>query len=165
MAKIVRAYKEELPTLTLLGKLYGNENRNDEGTFSSCWREWFANGWFASLESCGTPLDKGAYVGAMRLNNGVFEYRIGVLLTAVETVPEGFTVEKLPAASYGVTWIKGKDDAELYSMHKESMSALSNEGFCPAKDAWYIERYSCPRFTVPDENGEVILDYLVTLEK
>ncbi len=33
-----------------------------------------------------------------------------------------------------------------------------------SEDAWYIERYNCPRLTTPDENQEVILDYILSLE-
>ncbi len=163
MAKIVKTYKEKLPALTLLGRCYGNENRNSMGTFSTKWEEWFANDWFDTVSKCGEPYLAKDYVGAMRLNKGVFEYHIGVLMKTVESIPEGFSAVKLPAADYGVTWIKGKDDAELYSMHKESMAAFEKAGLTVANDAWYIERYVCPRFTKPDENGEVILDYLVTL--
>ncbi len=39
---------------------------------------------------------------------------------------------------------------------------LREEGFEGVLDAdgacWFFERYGCPRFTVPDEKGNVILD-------
>ena len=28
---------------------------------------------------------------------------------------------------------------------------------------WCFERYNCPRYTTPDENGNVILDYAVSI--
>lgn len=50
---------------------------------------------------------------------------------------------------------------------------MSAEALCQAeldrrgwvrKDAgWHFERYNCPRFTTPDAQGNVILDYGVPL--
>lgn len=33
-----------------------------------------------------------------------------------------------------------------------------------AVDDWCFERYSCPRFTTPDAEGSVILDYGISVE-
>jgi hypothetical protein len=30
---------------------------------------------------------------------------------------------------------------------------------------WCFERYNCPRYTMPDNNGNVILDYGISIEK
>ena len=32
------------------------------------------------------------------------------------------------------------------------------------EDDWCFERYNCPRFTTPDEKGNVILDYGISIE-
>ncbi|MBE6551537.1 MAG: hypothetical protein E7665_05310 [Ruminococcaceae bacterium] len=32
------------------------------------------------------------------------------------------------------------------------------------EDHWCFERYQCPRFTSPDENGNVILDYGISIK-
>ena len=32
------------------------------------------------------------------------------------------------------------------------------------KDGWRLERYNCPRFTAPDEQGRVVLDWAVDVE-
>ena len=29
---------------------------------------------------------------------------------------------------------------------------------------WWLERYNCPRFTAPDEQGRVVLDWAVDVE-
>ena len=31
-------------------------------------------------------------------------------------------------------------------------------------DGWRLERYNCPRFTAPDEQGRVVLDWAVDVE-
>ena len=32
------------------------------------------------------------------------------------------------------------------------------------EDDWCFERYNCPRFTTPDEKGNVILDYALSVK-
>ena len=32
------------------------------------------------------------------------------------------------------------------------------------QDGWRLERYNCPRFTAPDEQGCVVLDWAVDVE-
>ena len=39
-------------------------------------------------------------------------------------------------------------------MKKQGMEIISDE----AGAYWFFERYTCPRFTTPDEDGNVILD-------
>ena len=41
---------------------------------------------------------------------------------------------------------------------------LTTEGFKPSP-LCYFERYACPRFTTPDENGNIILDICFYLEQ
>ena len=162
MAKIINVLKEEMPALTLVCKVYHDNDRGGNGTFSAKWGEWFEKGYFDQIEKCGTPYD-GSYVGAMRMNGKEFEYCIGILMQGAYKLPDGFDGVEIAACSMGVVWVKGKDDATLYSMHEKSLEALAKNGMTPAENAWYIERYACPRFTAPDENGEVILDYMVTV--
>lgn len=157
MAKIVKVYKEEMPELLLIGKCYHGSDRDEHGTFAQKWEEWFSNGWFDEPKEPASD----AYVGAMRMNEGVFEYWIGVMCKPSAAVPNGFCSVSLPKCSASVAYIKGKDDPELYSMHEECLKAFKNAGYDIPEDTWYIERYACPRFTEPDENGEVILDYIV----
>lgn len=163
MPEIIRVYRESAPALTLVGKVYYASDRGENGTYSHCWEAFFANGWFDTLSDCGKPNAESGYVGAMRMNGKAFEYWIGIPMQSVSAVPEGFATVALPAGDYAVAWIKGQDDARLYAMHEACMRAFKQDGMQPAPDAWYIERYACPRFTQPDENGEVILDYMVSL--
>ncbi len=164
MASIIKVYKETAPALMLVGKAYYEEDRDAYGTYSGKWKEWFAKGWFSSLGAQGRPCFGGGYVGAMRMNEGVFEYWIGMLMEENTAIPAGFSGVAVSGGAYATAWIQGKDEPALYEMHDACMAAFTQKGWKIAKDAWYIERYSCPRFTQPDENGEVILDYVVSLE-
>ena len=54
----------------------------------------------------------------------------------------------------------------LYSRQKreaclERIAALGLR----VRDGWRLERYNCPRFTTPDEQGRVVLDWVVKVEE
>jgi hypothetical protein len=38
------------------------------------------------------------------------------------------------------------------------MAAFTEQGWNYSEKGWFFERYNSPRFTVPDEKGNVILD-------
>jgi hypothetical protein len=50
---------------------------------------------------------------------------------------------------------------ETHDMCLEELKAL---GYKRKEDDWCFERYNCPRFTTPDEKGNVILDYGISIE-
>lgn len=163
MAKIVKVYQEHAPVRFLAGKCYHAGDRDAHGLFSARWEDWFQDNCPALLEAQ-IPAAKGcSLVGAMRMHEGVFEYWIGVLLDTAADVPAPFSGVAVAEGDYAVAWIQGRDDGALYGMHDACMQAFRERGWTPADGAWYIERYACPRFTSPDANGEVILDYLVQL--
>ena len=49
--------------------------------------------------------------------------------------------------------------------HNMCLNELSLRGYKRREDSWCLERYNCPRFTTPDENGDIILDYAIAIEK
>ena len=163
MASIIKLYREKLPACVLIGKTYHDGDQNQTGNFSGQWEEWFRNGWFKTLEQTGKTVSD-AYFGAMRMNGGVFEYWIGMLLDPAAEVPEGFSAERIPGGMFGTAWIKGTNGPELYGACEECEAAFAREGWQVPDNAWHFERYVCPRFTTPDENGEIILDYLASLK-
>ena len=87
-----------------------------------------------------------------------FEYWVGMFTPAGTPVPEGFGYVDFDESDLGVAWIKGKDD--LFSHEEECFQEMKKNGitFSERKDWWFFERYVCPRYTTPDENGEMILD-------
>ncbi len=138
MAEITKVFKEEVPAMRFIGKRY-----HDYGG----WGEWFANGWFDTIENSMGGTDQilavwengGAYVGLERRKNGeLLEYWIGMFTPGNTEVPEGFEQIDLSKSSLGTCWIYGRDD---------DGAVMS------------FENCLCPRFTTPDEKGNVILDY------
>ena len=162
MPEIIRTFREKVPKMRFICKKYPD--------FGPWWGEWFAGGWFDIIENAMGGPDKiralwengGAYVGLERHAEGrPFEYRIGMFAPAGSEVPKGFEYKDFPAGHLGTCWIYGKED----EVHDTSgfFPALEKAGIRPQKDEegviWTFENCLCPRFTTPDEKGNVILDY------
>ena len=90
MAEIMKVFREEVPAMRFIGKKYHDY---------SGWGEWFANGWFETIENSMGGTDRilgiwengGAYVGLeCRKNGDLQEYWIGMFAPENTAVPEGF---------------------------------------------------------------------------
>lgn len=162
MAEITKVFKEEVPAMRFIGKKYPDY---------SGWGEWFVNGWFDTVENAMGGTDKilavwkngGAYVGLERRKNGqLLEYWIGMFAPENTEVPEGFDHIDFPKSNLGTCWIYGKED-ETHAAVCHCWKALQDAGIetCPDSGGAEIsfENCLCPRFTTPDEKGNVILDY------
>ena len=162
--EVMKVFKEMMPDVKLIGKRYTNADRGPDGTFSRYWEQCFTEGWTDTLRAACAGLEdvSNAYVGAMRmLREDEFEYWIGAFFAPDDPVPEGFESVDIPAGEIGVCWLYGSDkNGELYGMEASRlcMVAMDEEGWDPPETGWFFERYTHPRFTVPDEHGMVILD-------
>lgn len=163
--QIKNVYKESIPHVKLIGKRLTNYDRDGTGTFAHYWQQGFREGWFDILKECkGLPGVGDDYLGAMRMNGGSgsgFEYWIGMFRAPDAQAPAGFESVEIPAGEVGVCWLYGSDKTgQLYGMEASdlSMAALKEQGWNYAETGWFFERYNCPRFTVPDEKGNVVLD-------
>lgn len=170
MAEIIKTYKEKLPATTFIGKCYTDADR-ENGSFGAKWGEWFGNGWFETLEALPMPEGgDGSYLGLMTGGGGQdFHYWIGVFCEKGTKAPDGYQTVEFDEGEAAVCWIKGREDTgELFGMHDACMAKWHEQGWegsarsCGEPVEWVaIERYNCPRYTEPDEQGEVILDYLM----
>lgn len=159
MTEFIKSYRQHLPALRFIGKKYG-----DGDNIGQCWGDWHCNGWFDIVERAGVAdcEDSDAYLGLMRRKAGEpVTYWIGMFCKADAEVPEGFESIDLPTSDLGVVWVcgqehevYGKEDVCAQICREAGMQVLTDEqGAC-----WSVERYGCPRFTTPDEQGRVILD-------
>ena len=66
----------------------------------------------------------------------------------------------------GVYLYDKEGSGDFYSMetHEMCLEELKSLGLKRKEDDWCFERYNCPRFTTPDEAGNVILDYGISIE-
>lgn len=170
--EIIKVYKEHLPSLRFIGKKYTNADRANGG-FGHKWGEWFQNGWFGELEKIGELKNiENGYLGFMRFNcesgEDTFEYWVGMFFAANTSVPDGYDFIDMNESDVGICFIKGREDDGLYGMHDACIAEykkndMGNFMIDNGNRLYFFERYNCPRFTGPDENGNVILDYGVYL--
>ena len=156
--KVLEIKKESCPACRLIGKKYeGNAN----------WGEWWENNWFEILEqNQRLPFNGDAYIGAVRIADGMPQRWIGMFFPANTEVPEGFEYVDIEALNYAVCYLYDKEGSgDFYTMetHNMCLEKIKECGFQRKEDDWCFERYNCPRFTTPDEKGNVILDYGIAL--
>ncbi len=162
MVTILKTQRESYPQVKLIGKRYSDADRDKFGTFGEKWGEWFQKDWFSPLRS-GRGLEgiSDNYVGAMRYTQTGVEYWIGVLMAPEDLAPAGYDEVEIPAGDLGVCFLYGKDGSpDLFGMEafEACMAAIKAQGWETAPQGWFLERYNCPRYTTPDEKGNVILD-------
>lgn len=148
-AKVTHTERISLPAMTLIGKTGAN------------WGQWWESGWFDVLENLAVkPLDPD-YLGVTAA-----EYWIGMLFPAGTAAPEGFQALHIPAGDYALHYLYGKEDApDMYGSAALRLcaQAMEAQGMTQAPGA-VMERYNCSRFTTPDAEGNVIIDYLVPVQ-
>lgn len=160
---VKRIYRESFPAVRLIGRRYSGEEN-----FRVLREEWYRGGLFAPLEAL--PQLKGhdsGLIGAKRIaENGGLEYWIGLFLPAGTQVPEGYDFVDIEAMDYAVFWLHGDDQSgELFGLetHNRCLEQFPANHFVRREDDWCFERYNCPRFTEPDAEGRVILDYGISI--
>ena len=163
MRELIKAYKQNVPAFRFIGKKYGDSANG----FGDMWRKWFENDWFRIIEQQYDGKikdiyeDGDAYIGLIG-GNGTpekpLEYWIGIFIPENTSVPEGFGYIDFPKSTFGICWVYGKEN-ELYGNYGQCVDKLADAGFVFDADfPWCFERYACPRFTTPDEKGNIILD-------
>lgn len=108
-----------------------------------------------------------AYIGGVHIANGMPEYWIGMFFPVNTEVPEGFEYVDIEPLDYAVCYLYDKENSsEFYAMdtHNMCLEELKAHDLKRKEDDWCFERYNCPRFTTPDEKGNVILDYAISIE-
>ncbi len=161
MAQIIKVFRDPVPAMRFIGKRYAEFGH---------WGEWFQNGWFDQLEAAMGGVDAichiwengGGYVGIERREAGEpFEYRIGMFTPAGTAVPEGFEAWDYEAGAFGTCWIYGREN-EVHDT-RSCRAAIEAAGMELLTDGTggllSFENCLCPRYTAPDDKGNVILDY------
>lgn len=163
--KILETRLEAYPNVKLTGKRYTDADRDGFGSFAAKWSEWFQNDWFSQLSGGGIEKISDDYVGVERCGPDGYEYWIGVLMAPSDPVPTGFEAVEILAGDVAVAFVYGREGPDIYGWepYQACLAAWADRGWFPEKTAWSMERYNCPRFTQPDDQGNVILDYCVWL--
>jgi len=165
MAEIIKTYRQNVPAMRFIGKIYTNADRAD-GDFGAKWSEWSDNCWFELIDKqiCGSLKDVyedgDCCIGLMFAEgegdyDAIFRYCIGKFTPAETPVPQGFEHIDFPAGELGVCWLKGSED-EIFC--KEGMCCDKLAATYEIDDNLCFERYNDDRIHKPDEEGNVIID-------
>lgn len=155
--KILNVKRETWPAVRLIGKKYSG---------GADWGEWWTNGWFDVLENTPglLPCNGDGYTEAVHIVDGQPEYWVGMFFEVGADVPSPFTWVDIPALDYALCDLYG-NSGELFTMeaHNQCLEAIKAQGLRRKEDDWCLKRCSCPNFTTPDEQGNVILDYFISI--
>ncbi|MDE6837470.1 MAG: GyrI-like domain-containing protein [Acutalibacter sp.] len=158
---ITNITRENCPAARLIGKRYAVGAAN--------WGEFWGNGWFDQLEKLPGLLDinDNGYTEAIRVVDGKPEHWLGMYFSQDTAVLEGFDCVEIPPMEYAVCYLYGDpENGELFNAaaHEQCLTALKEQGLQPKEDGWRFQRCNCPRFTTPDEQGNVTLDYGIAIQ-
>ncbi len=168
MAKIIKCEVCELPEIYVIGKqiTVNVPNSPEKNPIPKFWEECFSDGTFENLMDHKEYLFNDAYVGWMSdysEENGIFTYICGMLMRSDRMIQsDGYVSRKIDPVTVGIGWIQGRSTPDVcYAAYSLMEKALDESGYSCENPAWCMELYNCPRFTQPDANGDIILDYCV----
>lgn len=171
MAKLIRLEPVELPGLLAVGRVLRAPMEAlmaGENPIPAFWEQCFGDGTFTALEASADGLWDPSYIGLMadfRGKEGMFSYLCGMLFREGADLPEGFEALPIPAGRATLGWVRGQDAGDVCgAAHALTVQGLQAAGQSCERMAWTMELYNCPRFTTPDEEGRVTLDYYIPLD-
>ena len=164
-ADIIKVYIQTIPATRFIGKNFGSEQHPD-------WGYAWGNDVFGKAEKAVNDQakirtqfeDADVYCGLYYRNSetGAYDGWCGLFLPPDTEVPDGLDHIDFPEQNLGVCWIYGKQN-ELYNLVSQCPDKLISSGMEIISDAkgyiGHFERDQCPRFTTPDEKGNIIVDY------
>ncbi|OGO92477.1 MAG: hypothetical protein A2Y17_11015 [Clostridiales bacterium GWF2_38_85] len=164
-AGIIKVYKQKVPAMRFIGKNYGSGQHPN-------WGDAWSFDVFGKIEKAMGGEDKshvlyedaGAYCGLYYRNaeTGGYDGWVGMFTPPDTEVPEGLSYIDFPEQSFGICWIYGKQ-SEVYNLVSQCPSKIKSAGMEIQSDGngyiGFFERDQCPRFTTPDEKGNIIIDY------
>ncbi len=168
MTELIKSFRESIPALRFIGKQYEGFGH---------WGDFWQNGWFETIEAAMGGTDRilaiwengGGYIGVERRIEGrLVAYYIGMLTPSDTPVPDGFVAIDFADVDLGTCWLYGREK-DVHRSTGLCAPQLAAEGMIPWQDGeggvWSFENCLCPRYTTPDEQGNVILDYCYFIRK
>lgn len=161
-AQRMKTYTGKCSASKFIGKHYREKDKRS-GTYGWLWDEWFDKDMFAPIESLTDASiieDSNSHLGMNRyLEDGGYEYWIGMIVPENAPVPEGYDSFLIPACDTVTNWIYGKEPVVyFYNCIREMKAQGLYWNPLATGDKLMAERYVLPRFSDPDEFGNIILD-------
>ncbi len=169
MSKLIQLEIRELGAWCVAGKEIRVE-MGGENPIPAFWDACFADGTFSTLEAQKDWVLCPDYVGFMtdwQESSNTFTYVCGMMMKPGCPVPGGgFVSRPVAASSAAVGWIQGADTQDVcMQAHEYTNKALEEKGYTCEGFSWSMELYNCPRFTTPDAQGQITLDYYIPCRK
>ncbi len=169
MAKLIKLETIDFPKVYVVGKEIKVKMEDVMGAnnpIGAFWGKCMSDGTFEELSKL--KVYSNDYVGFMTdwdMGTDYFVYSVGMLFNESTTPSSEYTVREIAPAKVAVSWVQGKDTADVCSnAHTITEEALREKGLAMSSVGWCMEVYNNPRYTTPDENGTIILDYYVPVE-
>ncbi len=165
MAKLYQLEIKELGPWCIVGKAIQSQI-DSENPVPAFWDVCFGDGTFAKLESMKDWVLCPDYVGFMtdwQGGDGKFTYIVGMMMKHGCPLPdESFVSRTVNPSTAAVGFIQGISTQDVcMNAHALTQHAMEERGCSAEGAAWCMELYNCPRFTTPDEQGQIILDYYI----
>jgi predicted transcriptional regulator YdeE len=171
MGELIKFEVKKLPGLKLVGKelRYNMEaHMKGDNRIPAFWEKCFEDGTFSLLEKQVDFVYDNSHVGIMMdwdKGDGDFSYIVGMLMKDGVSLPEGYICRDIKETDVAIGWIKGENTADVCSVaHPLTEKAIKENGYKCEQMKWCMELYNCPRFTQPDENGDIVLDYYIPVD-
>ena len=171
MSELIKFEVIKLPKLWIIGKelRYSDAALNSrDNRLPDFWDKCYKERIFNPLESQAEYLFDISHAGVFLdwyLGDGDFSYVVGMLMKEGATTPEGYFVRKLPETDAALCWLKCKAITEIRTVPFESTAeAIGKIGRSCANMKWCADLYHSQRSTIPDENGNVIIDCYIPLD-
>ncbi len=171
MDDLVRFEIISLPKIYIVGKKlrYSDKALNEgDNRLPNFWDKCYKENIFAFLESQTEYVFDSSPVGVFLdwyLGDGDFSYIVGLLMKEGVNVPPGFFSRELEETEVAWCWVKCKSINDTRTVPFESTAkAIEESGRNFANMKWCIDLYHHTRSTIPDENGDVILDCYIPIE-
>jgi predicted transcriptional regulator YdeE len=171
MAELLNFETTVLPETLVIGKqtrIPMESVKGPENPLPGFWDKCHADGTFQALEAMGDFIYNKDYVGVMLdwdRGDGNFTYVVGMLMKVGAAVPEGFVSYTIGPSKVAFSWIRGENTADACAgAHTLTEMFLEECGLSCENMTWSMELYNCPRYTSPNADGEIIIDYYVPLD-
>ena len=171
MNEFVRFDVIKLPKLWIIGKelRYSDAALNHgDNRLPDFWNKCYQEHIFDPLEAQTEYHFEASHAGVFLdwyLGDGDFSYVVGMLMKEGARVPAGYFARALPETDVALCWLKCKSITETRTIPFESTAeAIAKIGRSCANMKWCADLYHSTRSTIPDENGDVIIECYIPLD-
>lgn len=166
MGTLIKLEIDEIPEVMFVGKeIKHNRNAMAEGDnpIPAFWARCFQDGTFQALEAMHSHIYHYGYAGVMldwdeKYNH--FTYVVGMMMKPGADIPRGFVSHTINAAKVAIGWLQGKGASDVgANAYEHTERAVYENGYSCNHMKWCMELFTHPRYTTPDKNGNIIMDY------